>query len=180
MTDIAETGALPAADTAVDAARMTSDALHEHGIGPLFATPCGILAPLLTLLEQRPDYYPVSREDNAIGVAVGAALAGAAPAVLMQNSGLGQSVNALASLVVPYEIPILLIVSLRGVYPDPTAENACMGRLTAALMEGMGVPHRTFEPQEATAQIRWAAHVLHAEHRPAALLLPPQSFGWVA
>src|SRR3712207_8855986 len=71
-------------------------ALVEAGFGPYFGTPCGILAPLYAAVERRPGLLTVAREDNAVGIAAGASLAGRYPVVLMQNSGLGQSVNALA------------------------------------------------------------------------------------
>ena len=32
----------------------------------------------------------------------------------MQSSGFGNSVNALASLVVPYQLPVVLVISERG------------------------------------------------------------------
>ncbi|MFF2330055.1 MULTISPECIES: hypothetical protein [unclassified Streptomyces] len=72
--------------TAVSTVQDTHEELVRHGFGPYFATPCGILAPLLDRLEAEPDYRVVTREDNAIGQAAGAALAGAAPVALMQNS----------------------------------------------------------------------------------------------
>ncbi|MEU4685782.1 thiamine pyrophosphate-binding protein [Streptomyces xinghaiensis] len=166
----------PAASTVHD----THEALVRHGFGPYFATPCGILAPLLDRLEAEPGYHVVTREDNAIGQAAGAALAGAAPVALMQNSGFGQSVNALASLVVPYEIPMLLIVSLRGVDPDPTPENLGMGRFTATALDTLGIPHRVLDPGTAAERVGWARRVLREPRSAAALLVRPDTFGWKA
>lgn len=166
--------------TAVSMVHDTHEALVRYGFGPYFATPCGILAPLLVRLETGPDYHVVTREDNAVGQAAGAALAGAAPVALMQNSGFGQSVNALASLVVPYEIPILLIVSLRGVDPDPTPENLGMGRITVSVLDGLGIAHRVLDPGRVTERVGWAREVLRESGRPAALLVRPDSFGWKA
>ncbi|MGA4844119.1 thiamine pyrophosphate-binding protein [Streptomyces sp. G45] len=145
--------------------------------GPFFGTPCGILAPLYRTLEERAGLLTVAREDNAVGLAAGAALAGRAPAVLMQNSGLAQSVNALASLVVPYRIPLLLVVSLRGVDPDPTPENTVMGRLTAPLLDSLGIPAVTLADPVDLERLR---HVVHVERGPAALLVEPTAFGWRA
>lgn len=163
----------------VDAADELADRLVRGGFGPFYGTPCGILAPLLTAIEERADLLPVVREDNAVGMAAGAALAGGRPVVLMQNSGLGQSVNALASLVVPYRIPMLLIVSLRGVGPDTTRENRVMGRLTEPLLHGLGVETAVLDPGSSPADRLSRAHDLVAgQGRPAALLVPPPAFGW--
>ncbi|GAA1997087.1 thiamine pyrophosphate-binding protein [Catenulispora subtropica] len=157
-------------------------ALVEAGFGPFFGTPCGILAPLYGALEEHADLLTIAREDNAVGVAAGAALAGGSPAVLMQNSGLGQSVNALASLVVPYRVPMLLVVSMRGITPDPTPENEAMGRLTEPVLAQLGIPARRLppDPGAADATVAWAAATVRERRRPAALLIPPPAFGWRA
>ncbi|CAM3749491.1 thiamine pyrophosphate-binding protein [Kibdelosporangium persicum] len=153
---------------AVDLANILCDDLMDNGFGPFYGTPCGILAPLYDVLEKRAGLITVSREDNAVGMAAGASLAGRYPAVVMQNSGFGQSVNALASLVVPYRLPMLLVISLRGVHPDSTQENQVMGRLTEPLLRGLGIESVT--PSDLPIGRR----------RPVALLVPPSAFGWSA
>ncbi|MEU0896312.1 hypothetical protein [Streptomyces massasporeus] len=96
----------------------------DSGFWPFYGTPCGILAPLFTAVDLRAGLLPVVREDNAVGLAAGAAPAGRAPVVLMQNSGPGQSVNALASLIVVYGLAMLFAehaarfaAALRGSVP---------------------------------------------------------------
>ena len=186
-------------------AERLGHALVQEGFGPFFGTPCGILAPLYGALEEQADLLTIAREDNAVGIAAGAALAGGRPVVLMQNSGLGQSVNALASLVVPYRVPMLLVVSMRGITPDPTPENEAMGRLTEPVLAQLGIVTRRLaagsqdtngtdeddgagvgEPDGAEdhlgpdADAAWAAAVVRDRRRPAALLIPPPAFAWRA
>ncbi|WP_086563293.1 hypothetical protein [Streptomyces africanus] len=156
-----------------------SERLVHSGFGPFYGTPCGILAPLFTAIDHRTGLRPVVREDNAVGLAAGAALAGRAPVVLMQNSGLGQSVNVLASLIVPYDLAILLIVSLRGIQPDRTQENVVMGRITEPLLGGLGIETATLDTaDDAAARAAWAHEVVVRQSRPAALLVTPAAFGW--
>ncbi|MEV0730595.1 thiamine pyrophosphate-binding protein [Polymorphospora sp. NPDC050346] len=161
-------------------ASTLSGALLERDFAPFFGTPCGILAPLYDQLGTAADLWTVPREDNAVGVAAGAAMTGKSPVVLMQNSGLGQSVNAIASLVVPYQIPMLLIVSMRGVPPDFTTENLVMGRLTEPLLNGAGIPAVHLRADSLGAQADWARDLVVERRRPAALLVPPSLFGWQA
>lgn len=61
---------------------------------------------LIAVLETHPrlPYVAAVKEDVAIGLVAGAWLAGKTPAVLMQNSGLSTSLNALASLSLLYEL----------------------------------------------------------------------------
>ncbi|MGX1759500.1 hypothetical protein ACWIG5_21735 [Streptomyces lydicus] len=156
------------------------EGLTQPPFGPYFATPCGILAPLLERLERRTDYWTIAREDNAVGEAAGAALGGNYPVVLMQNSGFGNSVNALASLVVPYRIPMLLVVSMRGTHSDPTPENEGMGRITEPILQGLGIGHEMLEAGRVAEQFVDALRMLEEKHKPAALLVKPDLFGWSA
>lgn len=163
-----------------EVARRLARELRAEGFGPYLATPCGILAPLLAALDDAAGVRTIAREDVAVGVAVGCALAGQAAVVLMQNSGLGQSVNALASLVVPYQTPILLVVSQRGVAPDNTQENAVMGRLTETVFDGMGIPAARLAPgADTAASVARAGYLVRCERRTAALLISPSLLGWM-
>jgi len=73
----------------------------------------------------------------------------------MQNSGLGNSINALASLDMLYGIPLLMIISHRGGVGEPVVAQVPMGRLTVPLLDAMAISH--FEPSPAEAEERVAA-----------------------
>src|SRR5215472_12152565 len=96
-------------------ASFICEQLQTLGYDFFCGVPCSLLAALVTSMERSgTGYYPASREDLALGLAAGAALAGHHPAVLMQNSGLGLSINALLSLHKLYKLAVLLIISWRG------------------------------------------------------------------
>ncbi len=147
----------------------------DHGLGPFFGTPCGVLAPLYSGLSDTAGLTTVAREDNAVAMAAGAWLSGRNPVVLMQNSGFGQAVNALASLIVPYRMALVLVVSLRGIEPDSTQENLAMGGLTRPILARLGIPARDLG---VPGSIAWAADMVRAQGRCAALLVSPTLFGW--
>ncbi|WP_432198693.1 thiamine pyrophosphate-binding protein [Streptomyces sp. bgisy027] len=163
---------------AASSASEVHDALITTGFGPFFATPCGVLAPLLSLLAQRPDYHVVAREDSAVGMAAGVSLSGGLPVVLMQNSGFGQSVNALASLTLPYRLPLLLIVSMRGTGPDTTTENLAMGQLTPTILDGLGVGSEYLTGETAHTQMKSAHDAVAVEKRAFCFLIRPDEFEW--
>ncbi len=71
-----------------------------------------------------------TREDEAIAMAVGAKLVGKNPVVFMQNSGLGNCVDIITSLLIPYGIDIPLWISLRTT-PD---HHAFVGKITKSLL----------------------------------------------
>ena len=69
-----------------------------------------------------------TREEEAFGIAAGLYLGGRLPTVMLQSSGLGNSLNALTSLLLPYEIPVLVVVSMRGDAGEWNAAQVPMGR----------------------------------------------------
>ena len=92
----------------------------------------------------------------------------------MQNSGLGNAVNPLASLSIPYEIPVLMIVSWRG---EPGKKDAVhhypMGEATPGLFELLGVPTTVIrEDTDLDQVVREAVEFMKKERKPAALIVP--------
>jgi sulfopyruvate decarboxylase subunit alpha len=159
-------------------ATTLADGLRASGFSPFFGTPCGILAPLYTELSRDNEMLTIAREDSALGVAAGCALSGMNPVVLMQNSGFGQSVNAVASLISPYSIPVLIIISMRGTGQDSTEENQVMGRTTEWVLRSADVRTEHIGGDNIQTQVRWARNQVVGDRKPAALLVSPALFGW--
>jgi len=86
------------------------------GIDFAASVPCVNLQALLDLVARDPDiiHIPATREEEGVGLCAGAWMGGRRTALLMQNSGLGNCINALASLDLLYGIPLLMIISHRG------------------------------------------------------------------
>lgn len=76
-----------------------------------------------------PKGFIATREDEAVGIAVGAYLAGKSPQVYMQNSGLGNSIDIITSLLKPYGIKIEFLIENRN---DPE-HHEFMGMITSQL-----------------------------------------------
>ncbi|MGV8174750.1 MAG: sulfopyruvate decarboxylase subunit alpha [Methanothrix sp.] len=117
--------------------------MRRAGIDFATSVPCVNLQELLTLISVDKDiiHLPVTREEEGVGICAGAWMGGRRPALLMQNSGLGNSINALASLDLLYKIPLLMIISHRGGWGEPIIGQVPMGRLTVPLLDAMNIPH---------------------------------------
>jgi sulfopyruvate decarboxylase subunit alpha len=162
----------------VQVAKELCQELMAVGFRPFLGTPSTLLSPFYSALERNNSLLIVARDDNAIGVAAGASLAGQYPVVLMESSGLGQSVTAIASLVVPYRIPMLLVVGSRESSPEATKENLIMGRLTEPLLDGLGIEGITLDPDvRPSKQVNRLRDIVRGQLRPAALLVPPNALG---
>lgn len=142
-------------------------------------TPCGILSPIFSSIEKKKlNLIYAPREDSAIGVACGYSLKGEKSVVLMQNSGFAQSVNVLASLVEPFQIPITMIVSLRGKDIDTTRENTVMGEITENILQQLKIEYRFLNEENFSEVITWANNYIEREDRSVALLIEPNFLGW--
>ena len=116
-------------------------------------------------------YVPATREDEALGIAVGAYMGGKKPAVLMQNSGLGNSIDALTSLVLLYEFPILLIISWRGYDENDFIEHSLMGKYMQNFLETMKIPMIVLSKTELSRQIADAGRKMRELKTTVALVL---------
>lgn len=87
----------------------------KKGYNFFVGVPCSGIKDFIAELEQDPGqtYIPATKEDSALGIAVGAYFAGKKPLVFLQSSGLGNLVNGITSLLKPYKINIHLLISLR-------------------------------------------------------------------
>ena len=144
-----------------------------QGIGFDFFTgvPDTILGGIIAHLTEERLYTPAVREDEAVAMAAGAYLGGKIPVVLMQNSGLGNALNVLASLNLIYQIPCLLLVSWRGFEGKDAPEHLVMGETMTALLDTVRIPHRTLSPKTIVDDLKWTATTFMEKRIPVALLL---------
>lgn len=107
--------------------------------------PCGELRHFIA--ESRDDgqveHLQTTNEREAIGVAQGAWLAGKRPVLYMQNSGLFEASNDLASLFLPCKSSILFVVSWRGAPGETATQHFFTGNATPKLLESFGIPYVT-------------------------------------
>jgi sulfopyruvate decarboxylase alpha subunit len=116
-----------------------------------------------------------TREEEAFGIAAGLYLGGRRPTVLLQSSGLGNSLNAITSLLVPYQIPVLMIVSMRGDDGEWNTAQMPMGRAVRDILDAIGVAHSTVATSDAAADVaRHAGETAFDLRVSHACLLPKQ------
>ncbi len=118
--------------------RLSAEGFHFYA-----GVPCSLLSGLISCLEETPQisYMPAVREDAAVGLCAGAYMAGTLPVLLMQNSGLGYSLNAFTSLNLIYKIPTLVIMSWRGFGGKDAPEHIIMGAINEDLLKTAGMQY---------------------------------------
>jgi phosphonopyruvate decarboxylase len=148
---------------AVDARTFMKEA-EQQGFTHYTGVPCSHLGALIYEATQQQRYHAAANEGDAVALAVGAAMGGRQTVVLMQNSGLGNAVNPLSSLVQVVRVPVLLLVSWRG---DPDAaldepQHRLMGAITETMLRDLQIAHETLggdESQSKAALARARKHM---------------------
>lgn len=107
--------------------------LRRQGYDFFAGVPCSGLKPFIEDLQAESElpFIPAPREDVALAMAAGAAMAGCKPLVYLQSSGLGHLVNPITSLLKPYGIRVHLLISLR----TQPFEHFEMRRIALPLLE---------------------------------------------
>ncbi len=151
------------------------DCLKDQGITWALSVPCKGLAGLLDLLatDQEIKHLPVTREEEGVGIAAGLFLGGQLPVLLMQNSGLGNCLNALMSLTRLYRLSLVMLISHRGLPGEPIVAQTPMGRITADLLDLAGIHHSEFRSAADLARLPGLIGYARVSQRPVAALIRP-------
>ena len=115
-------------------------------------------------------FYLASRENHSIAMGFGASLAGMKPAILIQNSGLGLSLDALFGLHQLYGVGILLIISNRGELDWEEIQHKSWGECTMNLLNLCKITTFDFGELGGMA-IEEAAKVAFNEHKISAVII---------
>lgn len=117
--------------------------------------PDRVFTPLIKALHADDFFttFPCTREEEAIGIVTGAWMGGLPAAVLMQTSGFGTIANALASLVVPSQIPALIFVSERGTLGEFNLGQAMVCRTMRPVLDSIAMEHHTITRHDELAFI---------------------------
>ncbi|MEU6332498.1 thiamine pyrophosphate-binding protein [Streptomyces sp. NPDC047049] len=122
-------------------------------------------------------FLPGTREDNCVGLAVGAHLAGATPLVFMKSAGLGTCVDALTSLALVYRVPVVLLVSWAGHDGRDVPHHNVIGRPAPAVLQALGIPVlrcRFGDTADIAEQLRAALKEAVFVRGPVAVLCAPE------
>ncbi|MCK5058156.1 MAG: sulfopyruvate decarboxylase subunit alpha [Candidatus Aminicenantes bacterium] len=138
------------------------DLLEKKGFNFFTGVPCSYFTPLCNLLavKETTFHIPAVREDIALGLACGAYLAGKLPVVYMQNSGIGYSLEAFASLPIIYRMPVLVLTSYRGPQDQDMEEHLVMGQHTEEILQSFKIKYSIFgKPCKETAVVEKAPDI---------------------
>jgi sulfopyruvate decarboxylase TPP-binding subunit len=151
-------------------------ALKSNGISLVTYVPDKVLIPLINELDDGVfNIFCATREEEAAGIATGAWLGGVPSAVLMQTSGFATLPNTLASLIVPYQIPLIMVVSERGTLGEFNIGQALVCRTVRPTLDSLGIEtHTLADPDEVEFVTDLGIKQAIGTQQPVAFLLNPR------
>ena len=155
---------------------IVRDVLKRNEVKLVTYVPDNVLNPLIKAIHADSYFnaFVTAREEEALGIVAGAWMGGMRAAVLMQTSGFATIPNALASLVVPSQIPALIFVSERGTLGEFNVGQATVARTMRPVLDAMGMEHHTMTRlDEADFILDRTIRQAVTTQQPACLILSP-------
>ncbi len=137
------------------------DDLVANDISFVTTVPCKQLGGVIEEVEARAEilHVPSNKEDEGMGLCAGAYLGGKRSAIIMQNTALGITVNALATLIQFYRMPLPMLISYRGELREPVACQVEMALHTKAILSQLHIPtyhfHKASDAEELDAILKY-------------------------
>ena len=154
--------------------RIVFDALKEAGVRLISALPETWLVHLIRLADDDPEVTLVrlAKEEEGVGISMGAHLAGVKSAMLMQNHGFLASVNGIVSGAQLFRIPLLMLISDRGSFGERDPWQTEGGAVTEPVLAALRIPVlRLDDPIRVAERVHQAQTLAYSSNRPVALLL---------
>ena len=129
--------------------KKIADDFVANDVKFITTVPCKQLAGVIEELENRDDVHhiPANKEDEGMGLCAGAWMGGKRPAIIMQNTAIGVTINTLATLIQYYRMPLPMLISYRGELREPVACQVEMAVHTKALLAQMNIPTYQFHKE---------------------------------
>ena len=134
--------------------------------------PCKQLAGVIERIENCDDIYhiPSNKEDEGMGLCAGAFMGGKRPAIIMQNTAIGVTINTLVTLIQYYRLPLPMLISYRGEVGEAVACQAEMAVHTKALLAQLNIPTYHFHQQDDVNELDGILNHTFMCNKPVAIL----------
>ena len=154
--------------------QIVFDALKSSGVRLMSALPETWLVHLIRLADDDPDVTLVrlAKEEEGVGISMGAHFAGVKSAMLMQNHGFLAAINGIVSGAQLYRVPLLMLISDRGTFGERDPWQTEGGAVTESVLSALRIPVvRLEDPARVAQRIKQALTLAYASNKPVAVML---------
>ena len=138
---------------------------------PDITTSEGLLRPLAKLTDPR--LIRICKEDEGVAICAGLSFTGKRGLLLIQQTGLLDSINAIRGNAVEYQLPICMMVGLLekevGVMPRQSKRYGV--RIVEPILDAMSIAYHNIEDDADVSKIRPAIDKAYADSKPVVLLI---------
>ena len=134
--------------------------------------PCKQLAGVIDEIEASKDIHhiPSNKEDEGMGLCAGAYMGGKRSAIIMQNTAIGVTINALVTLTQFYRMPLPMLISYRGEVGEPVACQVEMAVHTKDLLNQLNIPTYHFHAADDVKELDGILGHCYMARKPVAIL----------
>jgi sulfopyruvate decarboxylase TPP-binding subunit len=138
---------------------------------PDITTSEGLLKPLAA--DSAPRLIRICKEDEGVGICAGLAHTGKRALLLIQQTGMLDSINAIRGVAVEYALPICMMVGLLEKEPEvrPRDSKRYGVRIVEPILDAMGVTYHEIEDDADIVKIRPAIDEAYRASKPVVLLI---------
>ena len=159
-------------DPASDIAARIADELAACDVKLVASLPDNWLMKVIGTIDRdkRFVHVPVNREESAIGLCSGAYMGAMGSAALMGASGFMTVIYAITKINYTYEIPLFLMLTLRGAPGDHHKHHVSNGLYLRPVLEAIDLPYEVIEDRADIGKISRGYQHARTFSRPMAIL----------
>lgn len=154
-------------------AQLVIDQVAACGIELVASLPDNWLADIIAGIEsdQRFRHVSVNREESAIGLCSGTFFGGKGSLALMGASGLMTVVYAITKINFTYEVPLLILITLRGAPGDHHKHHVSNGLYLLPVMDAISLPYMIIDTRDKIPDIKRAYEHSRTISRPVVAIM---------
>ena len=150
--------------------RQIFDYLLSQGIENFIGVPDSTMKYFIEQGFKKNKILITTREEEAIGIAVGMSLSRSNSLVFMQNAGFANSLSTITSLVQLYKIPMIFLIGWRGFLKNDAPEHTKIGKIQPKLLQALSLQSKVINEKNWRISCDWALKLIK-EKKPCALIL---------
>jgi len=150
--------------------KQVFDYLFNNGIENFIGVPDSTMKYFIEHGFKKNKILITTREEEAIGIAVGMTLSQSSSLVFMQNAGFANSLSTITSLVQLYKIPMIFLIGWRGFLKNDAPEHTKIGKIQPKLLQTLSLQSKILNEKNWKTSSDWALKLIKSG-KPCALIL---------
>ena len=147
------------------------DFLSNNGIENFIGVPDSTLKHFIEQGLKKKKILIATREEEAIGIAIGMLLSKSPSLIFLQNAGFANSLSTITSLVQLYQFPLIFLIGWRGYQKNDAPEHKKIGKIQPELIKSLGLKSRILRDENWKGCCNWAIKESKNGHT-CALIIP--------